>query len=290
MTCEDYQFDDCSKRLLLAIRQSGIIAVAFQRVVQNEGKAVEGFSSDSERLQKKRAAKTLVDLVIQDVILLAVLESNIGNFILDAEESTPLSTEHKGAVEFGSVVIVDPIDGTLEYVEGRDNYSVCLAINRQGKLPFAGVYFPRRDTLYLSANGRNIITQNYSSHGLEASDPLELIAPTGNIVYINRRVPQAMSDELRQAGFDVRDDEEWDIGVPDVLLGCINGSFVCYISHSRQIRDVLLGGIIGNAPNGYAIDWAGRALAWPNTPRVSRAIFGVGSCPKEILEISSRFI
>jgi len=281
--------DKSVKQLLLAIRQSGVVALSLQTIVQNEGKATEGFASDSDRLRKKRAAKTLVDLVVQDILFLAASETNLGCILLDAEESTPLTSAHKSSVAFDVVLIIDPIDGTLEYVEGRDNYSVCLGINRNGKISFAAVHFPARDILYFSTDGTSYRVEQFTFAGLDLMARLRPIHSAGNVVYVNRRVPAEMIALLTSAGFDVHDDEEDDIGVPDVLLRCMTGSVVCYISHTRQVRDILLGAIIQNTPNGFAVDWLGKDLNWPTTPRISRAIFGIGSCPESIVEITSRF-
>jgi fructose-1,6-bisphosphatase/inositol monophosphatase family enzyme len=273
-------------RMILATRQSGAIANMLKGRVANEGKAAEVFPDDSARLAAQRSAKTLVDEIVQEILLLAaadVLDSRM--VTLDAEEESPSVRLFTGQSSPLSLVI-DPIDGTLEYLTGRDDYAVCVGLVNNGKMGGALVYFPARDHLYwLDADGQSYLARNvYSS---DISDRIRLRPPTAaspRRVYKNSRVPQEVVERLTEAGFEVVDDSQDERGCQDALLHCLRGGALAYIAYTRQMRDVLLGAVIGGSNVGYALDWSGRPLCWPVSGRVPRAIFGVGAYPEEMLK------
>lgn len=49
--------------------------------------------------------------------------------------------------------IVDPIDGTNNYVGGRDTFSVSIALERGGDIVLGVVYLPQRDELFVAERG-----------------------------------------------------------------------------------------------------------------------------------------
>ena len=62
-----------------------------------------------------------------------------------------------------TVRVIDPIDGTYEYLNGCDSYSVCLGVVENGKISMAIVYFPARDMLYfIGTDGQSYFVENFS--------------------------------------------------------------------------------------------------------------------------------
>lgn len=49
--------------------------------------------------------------------------------------------------------IIDPIDGTNNYVEGRDTFSISLGLAYQGEIILWVVYLPKRDELFSAIKG-----------------------------------------------------------------------------------------------------------------------------------------
>lgn len=281
---------DFTNLVTLAVRQCGVIALSLRGQIANDGKVEAGFQSDSERLKRMRAAKTKVDEIIQDVLTLTAQALYGDAFTLDAEESAGYVRTAVSERSAERVVIVDPVDGTLEYLEGKDNYSVCVGVQREGRIDDAIVYFPSRDTAYLKVRHTAYIARGFLHAGTADAQPLTSQSPSTRTVYFNRRVPNDMVRELVDLGYHLIDDEQDSLGVPDALLHCLEGKAVCYISHTRQIRDILLGTMIAAAPNGYELDWHGRPLRWPATRRLPNAIFGIGAPPADLIDVCRRHI
>lgn len=46
--------------------------------------------------------------------------------------------------------IIDPIDGTNNYIEGRDTFSVSIGLEKSGEIILGVVYLPKRDELFVA--------------------------------------------------------------------------------------------------------------------------------------------
>lgn len=260
----------------MSMRQAGAAARLMQGRVANDGKDDDtSFPSDDAALRERRAAKTLADEVAQEILLLAadqLLETTSTG--LDAEEMTPSTTLFSKAPTSPQTLVVDPIDGTIEYCEGKASYSVCVGLERGGEVVVALVYFPARDTMYRYIAGEApVVIEQVSTAPQERPLHQSPSAPGTPVVYKNGRVAPETVTALEKAGFRVRDDTDGGIGAPDAILACLSGEAVAYISHTRQMRDILLGAMIGGLPTGGAFDWQGAPLSWPSGGRVPRAVF-----------------
>ncbi|MDO8524070.1 MAG: hypothetical protein Q7R99_00390 [bacterium] len=69
----------------------------------------------------------------------------------------------------------------------------------------------------------------------------------------------------------------------DALLKCIKGEYNACVFHSPQIRDVLIGAMISKISGGYACDFFGNKIIWPNGGRVSQIMFGFNPLSQKVL-------
>jgi len=66
------------------------------------------------------------------------------------------ATRQLDAVSMGPTCwIVDPLDGTVNYVHGLQSYSVSVAVADRGKLLAGAVYDPLLDEMFCATNGQN---------------------------------------------------------------------------------------------------------------------------------------
>jgi fructose-1,6-bisphosphatase/inositol monophosphatase family enzyme len=268
---------------LLAVQQAGAMARRLQGHVANEGKSAEAMPGDSAALKLKRAAKSAVDDAAQECLLLAALSTvDVAHLSVDAEEKT--ESVHHFAVNSDCTLVVDPVDGTLEYLMGLDSYSVCVGLVQEGHVSFAIVHFPKRGQTFCLGPDRQPYLTTWTPDVLSGSRRLLSIdrSVRTNTIYKNSRVPESANSALRALGFAVVDDTQDAIGCPDAILMILSGRSCAYIAHTRQMRDVLLGPIVAAVDGAYATDWNGAPLVWPQGGRVPRAIFGVGT-PSEIV-------
>jgi len=92
---------------------------------------------------------TEVDHAAEQVIIETLLTAYPGHGIL-AEES---GSEH-GAKHSDYVWIIDPLDGTTNFIHGFPVYCVSIAMAFKGKIEHAVIYDPSRNDLFTATRGR----------------------------------------------------------------------------------------------------------------------------------------
>ncbi len=265
--------------------EAGEIAEKFQGKVANIKKEVDLDNNAPQRIKDRNQAKTEIDEKVQEMLLECVKDTlGINNIRIDAEEDTALKQLFPNEAAQVTIVI-DPIDGTLEYLNGSDRYSINVGVVSHGEMLAALIYFPKLKKLYFLDNQKTSYEVAYTS-SLEVKDKKVLKGneqPQRNKVYVNNRVATDLVDNLEKADFSVIQDDG-EVSWPDALLKCISGEYFASIFHSPQTRDVLLGALIENLENGWKVDWEGNKITWPNGGRIPRVIFGTGALPREIFE------
>ena len=262
-----------------AMYKAGEMALEFQGRVVNLRKETEIFDSDNDFIKQERDAKTIIDEKVQESLLLACLKLlDVSKIYLDVEEDTPSKKYFSKEPAFTTLVI-DPIDGTLRYLLGKDSFSICVGLIEKGDVITALVYFPSRKDFYFVKD---------DSAYYEVSGKAEKLTSPKNKnnkkVYMNNRASSQVADRLVKQGFEITDDKDGLIAWPDALIGCIKGEYTACVFHTPQIRDVLMGAIISKINNGYACDWAGNKLVWPSKGRIPQVMFGFDPLPKNLLE------
>ncbi len=106
---------------------------------------------ESVRISQKKVNDfvTEVDHAAEKVIIETLLTAYPGHGIL-AEES---GREH-GAQDSEYVWIIDPLDGTTNFIHGLPVYCVSIALAVKGKVEQAVVYDPTRNDLFTATKGR----------------------------------------------------------------------------------------------------------------------------------------
>lgn len=280
--------NEALRRFVDAMIQSAIKAGQFalesQGKVQNIGKEDEEelMHTDSEFAKDRNRAKTIIDEQVQEMLLATALATLGGEFVrLDAEEDTP-SKKKFTSQDADTTLVIDPIDGTLEYLNGKDNYSVCVALVSKGAVLAALVYFPVHKILYL-------LDVDHKSYQCACDDMMiankELMQSPevvqNSTVYVNNRVSQETNTCLSEK-FTVVKDVDGQVIWPEALFKCMAGEYKAALFIKPQIRDVLLGAMIERMPSGYAVDFSGDQITWPDGGRIPEVIFGFGALPDAI--------
>ncbi|MFZ1499175.1 MAG: inositol monophosphatase family protein, partial [Giesbergeria sp.] len=106
---------------------------------------------ESVRISQKQINDfvTEVDHASERVIIETLLTAYPGHGII-AEES---GSEH-GAKDSEYVWIIDPLDGTTNFIHGFPVYCVSIALAVRGKVEQAVIYDPSRNDLFTSTKGR----------------------------------------------------------------------------------------------------------------------------------------
>ncbi|HMX12276.1 MAG TPA: inositol monophosphatase family protein, partial [Burkholderiaceae bacterium] len=117
------------------------------------GAIISRASMDVDRLTVNRKGSndfvTEVDEAAEQAIIETLLQAYPGHGIL-AEES---GREH-GAASSEYVWIIDPLDGTTNFIHGLPQYAVSIALSFRGKIEQAVVYDPARNDLFYATKGK----------------------------------------------------------------------------------------------------------------------------------------
>lgn len=91
--------------------------------------------------------------------------------------------------------LVDPLDGTKEFIAGKEEFSVNIALIDQGKPVFGVIYAPVFDTLYFAGNG----TGAWKQSGDDEPDSIQTKPPTSLfLVAISSRTRREPVKQLLQ--------------------------------------------------------------------------------------------
>lgn len=268
-------------RMVLAVRQAGAVALVMEGRVQNEGKEIQHLPNDTDILKKQRAAKTVIDEIVQEILLLSAADVlDAKKVSIDAEEKTP-STSLFSQKQTSIALVLDPIDGTSEYLKGGSWYSVCVGLIIKGEVAAALVYFPKKDCLYfIHPNGKPYVAKNVYQQGVSNVQLLTSLLPQDKRIYKNSRVSQKIVQKLIAARYQIYDETD-SILWTDGIFRCLNGTFCAALFDTPQIRDVLLGAILSKTSHGYATDFEGKIIKWPQGGRIPQILFGAGNAQKE---------
>lgn len=138
---------------------------ALQDAVRSAGRAVYRMARDGFETAHKanQDPVTTADLAADEILKGALLSEFPGTGWLSEE-----TRDDPARLEARRVWIVDPIDGTKEFVTGIPEFSVSVALVDRGAPVLAAVFNPATDELYLAAAGRGA---TLNGHPLRCEPP-----------------------------------------------------------------------------------------------------------------------
>lgn len=230
----EQRFLDC---LQLVSRQAGSVARHLQGKVKAQKKSGHG-SPEGEAL-------TAVDLAVQEVILHA-LAAALPEAAVDAEEDTAMLGRFPAEDGRRPVVIIDPIDGTLNYIRKSNDYAVMAALSIDGTYRSAVVYFPVNDSLFWSVAGGGAWRQTGPEQPQRVS-----IKNLPQIVLVTPPVSTARRESLAAAGWEVQQSRCSAVDSSAPVTGRAVGSVSAQTAGRRRAIGFLLtveaGGVVAYA-------------------------------------------
>ncbi|WP_323173568.1 inositol monophosphatase family protein [Natrialba sp. PRR66] len=210
------------------------------------------FQSTYDITQKQEGTLvTEVDLRAEQTIRSIIMEAHPEHAIISEE------AERDGSARF--TWVVDPLDGTANYVTGFEHYCVSIALLDKGEPIVGVVVHPQREDTYTAVagggtrrNGRRISVSSVDS--LPESTVLFGISPP--IVHDSRLrrlyqhlFPPERSQGLRQLGAGACD-----------LSFVANGTFECFLDKYTSPWDVAAGSLLVKEADGKVTDWNGSTV------------------------------
>ena len=142
------------------------------------GAIINRASLDVERLTVSAKSHndfvTDVDRAAEEVIIDTILEAYPGHGIL-AEESG----RSRGAKDSDFVWIIDPLDGTTNFIHGFPVYAVSIALAYRNQVQQAVVYDPSRNDLFYASKGKGAYMNDRRIRVSKRTRMLESLVGTG---------------------------------------------------------------------------------------------------------------
>lgn len=111
---------------------------------------------------------TTADREAEALIASALLEAFPGDGLLGEEGAR----KDSGA---GRRWIVDPIDGTRDFLRGLPNWAVLIALENQGQVDLGVAHFPAQDTTYFAVRGQGSFRDGARLQASRISDPAQAL-------------------------------------------------------------------------------------------------------------------
>ena len=120
------------------------------KAARKAGNVINRASLDIEKLEVRSKGQsdfvTEVDRAAEEAIIQIIHDAYPDHAILAEESGTSGESEHQW--------IIDPLDGTTNFIHGFPQYSVSIAYAENGVVQQAVVYDPNRNELFTASRGR----------------------------------------------------------------------------------------------------------------------------------------
>lgn len=120
---------------------------------------MEIYKTDFSAYEKSDSSPlTEADLAAHKIIVSGLAE--VSDFPVLSEESDPESVKWDKRSEWGTYWLVDPLDGTKEFIKKNDEFTVNIALIDNGKPVMGVVYCPPLDRMYTGVVGQGAHRQD----------------------------------------------------------------------------------------------------------------------------------
>jgi myo-inositol-1(or 4)-monophosphatase len=103
-----------------------------------------------------RAARRAGEIIVRSMSRLDSLQiasKGRNDFVTEVDHAAELAEESGASGEDDTLWIIDPLDGTTNFVHGNPVFCVSIACQHKGKLEHAVIYDPLRQELFTASNG-----------------------------------------------------------------------------------------------------------------------------------------
>lgn len=170
------------------------------------GKGVLGHYGKVQRLTKRHAeAVTEADRACQRFIVEGLRKRFPGDGVIGEENDTGDAITFDCPDPKGRVWVIDPIDGTNNFVAGFHQFAVCIGLLHEGWPVLGVVYEVCRDVVYSAATGEGAWVNHRQTEAL--GTPLNdssLLMLTSNALDNSGQLPQWMGRWIGQTQWKVR--------------------------------------------------------------------------------------
>ncbi|MBQ9099542.1 MAG: inositol monophosphatase [Clostridia bacterium] len=155
--------------------------------------------------------------------------------------------------------VLDPIDGTTNYIFSYGLSVVSLALVYQHRAELGAIYNPYTDELFWAERGKGAFLNGAPIHVVDAATPGEALAAIGTSSYYKEHVDSLMAI-TRQLYMDCIDIRRSGSAATDVAYTAC-GRVGLYAERKLQLWDYAAGAVILEEAGGIITDWQGNPLS-----------------------------
>lgn len=168
------------------------------------GKAILNYYEEEIEIQSKDddSPLTKADLASHEVIVKALAKIDPETPVISEEGGLPGYSERKTWETFW---IVDPLDGTKEFIKRNGEFTVNIALIEAGEPTFGVVYIPAKKRLYYARKGKGSWKVDGEGEAVRIySEPADKSRPM-KVVHSRSHGSETLADELADMGIAVGD-------------------------------------------------------------------------------------
>ncbi len=169
-----------------ALTDDGALAIALAR---DAGSLLRTLRND-ESLSGK-ALGDAGDLQANNLLIHALKKHRPRDAILSEE-----SVDDFARLSASRIWIIDPLDGTREYRERRDDWAVHVALVSAARVIAAAVAMPSRDEVFSAAD---LMMSARIANAASPVAPVAPVAPASNVIVVSRSRPPAFANRVATA-------------------------------------------------------------------------------------------
>jgi myo-inositol-1(or 4)-monophosphatase len=231
-------------------------------LARGAAKIILGHYGKVERLTKTHVAAnqeavTEADRASQRYIVAGLRKRFPTDGVVGEESETGESITAEISDPMGRVWVIDPIDGTNNFVAGLGNFCVCIGLLERGEPVLGVVYDVTRDLVYSAARGQGAWLNTTRLHVVDRplSDSSMLML-TSNLLNKQGRLPGWVARWLEQTNWKVRVLGSAAIEAVQVAAGVAHGSVTLH----GKLWDVAAPAAIVMEAGGLITTFDGRAI------------------------------
>lgn len=197
---------------------------------------------------------TKVDLESERMCIEAILRSFPNDHILSEETLNEFSPDWK------RVWIIDPLDGTTNYVKGFDVYAVSIALVVDGKVVMAVNCLPVHDDIFYAVRGHGVFHNGKKLTCISPNDTLAQSLVSVGFPHVRTKEAADPAFELYKnlwlASSDLRR------SASAVFDGCLLASGItgAYLTPDIKPWDIAAGSLFVEEQGGFTSDFSGQPL------------------------------
>jgi len=227
-------------------------------------------------IKAARAAGALINRAALDVESVRIAQKQVNDFVTEIDQAAEkaiietLLTAYPGhgilaeetGKEFGAkdsdfVWIIDPLDGTTNFIHGLPVYCVSIALAHRGKIEHAVVYDPSRNNLFTATRGRGAFLNDRRIRVSKRAQMRDCLITTGFPFRQgdNFKAHMAMVTDVMPRVAGVRQSGSAALDLAYVAAGFSDGFF----HNGLSIWDVAAGSLLVTEAGGLVGNYTGEA-------------------------------